>query len=384
MRRYVIDSTRNISRLLQGMLLTGVDRVGVEYIRRFGDEATAMVRFGGRWLFLSDRDSSAVFQAIVDQSITSNAAIRACVARAYAGLGARGVGKRLLMNVLHSGLEDVRYAARSKQHGLVGVFFLHDLIPLMYPEYNRPNQWEKHRQRLCTIMDCGQLVVCNSEETRESFQAWAARIRRSIPHGVVASLGAGRLAAPAMTAPIEGPYFVSLGTVEPRKNHLLLLNIWREFAAELGDRAPALVIIGQRGWECEQVVDMLERCQGLRGLVIEKNRCNDLELATWLAHARALLFPSFAEGYGIPLVEALSLGVPVIASTLTVFREIAGDIPDYLEPIDGLGWKRLILDYADPSSVRAGAQRLRMKGYRVPSWDDHFAIVEPEVRSLLG
>src|SRR5580698_988440 len=99
---------------------------------------------------------------------------------------------------------------------------------------------------------------------------------------------------------ISEPYFVILGTIEPRKNHWLLLQVWRRLVERLGDRTPRLVVIGQRGWECENAVDMLERCEELRGVVTELPACPDVELTSYLRHARALLFPSFAEGYGMP------------------------------------------------------------------------------------
>ena len=171
-------------------------------------------------------------------------------------------------------------------------------------------------------------------------------------------------------------YLVVLGTIEPRKNHLLLLQVWRQLIEELGLAAPRLVIIGQRGWECEQVVDLLDRCEVLRGVVLEKNRCSDAEMATWLFHAQALLFPSFIEGYGMPLVEALQMGVPVLASDLPVFREIAGDIPEYLHPIDGVGWRRLILEYAKCGGAARRAQCVRLCGFLSPTWEQHFVVVE--------
>ena len=167
-----------------------------------------------------------------------------------------------------------------------------------------------------------------------------------------------------------------LGTIEPRKNHLLLLHVWRQIVAELGEAAPQLVVIGQRGWECEQVVDLLDRCTALQGHVTELPRCGDQELATWLAHAQALLFPSFTEGFGMPLVEALTLGVPVIASDLPVFREVAGGIPDYLDPIDGLGWYQRVLGYLAVGGPMRCAQRVRMEGFRAPTWGEHFTVVE--------
>jgi glycosyltransferase involved in cell wall biosynthesis len=173
-----------------------------------------------------------------------------------------------------------------------------------------------------------------------------------------------------------------LGTIEPRKNHVLLLTLWRELVARWGQDAPHLVVIGQRGWECENVVDLLERCEALRGWVHEVPDCPDAELARYLRHAQALLFPSFTEGYGMPLAEALQSGTPVLASALPVFREIAGDVPEYLSPLDGLGWLHAIEAYASPDSPRRQAQLQRMQTLVLPTWDQHFAQVQTLLKQL--
>jgi glycosyltransferase involved in cell wall biosynthesis len=117
-------------------------------------------------------------------------------------------------------------------------------------------------------------------------------------------------------------------------------------------------------------------------MVTELPACTDADLATWLHHACALLFPSFAEGYGMPLVEALSRGVPVIASDLPVFREIAGDVPDYLDPLDGKGWMARIEAFADPVSPLRAAQLKRLAGYSAPTWSAHFQVVEQFLERL--
>jgi glycosyltransferase involved in cell wall biosynthesis len=144
----------------------------------------------------------------------------------------------------------------------------------------------------------------------------------------------------------------------------------------LGTSAPRLLIIGQRGWEAESVFNLLDRSEKLRGHVVELSGCSDQELANHLASARALLFPSLAEGYGLPLVEAFARGVPVIVSDLPVFREIAGDMPTYLDPADEAGWEAAILDYAQLDSATRAAQVERIRSFRQPEWNGHFEIVE--------
>ena len=96
-----------------------------------------------------------------------------------------------------------------------------------------------------------------------------------------------------------------------------------------------------------------------------------------------MLFPSFVEGYGLPLIEALALGVPVIASDLPVFREIAGDIIEYIDPLDGKRWGDVIMDYAKTDSASRTAQLARIQEFKVPTWDEHFIQVDALLAALV-
>jgi glycosyltransferase involved in cell wall biosynthesis len=178
------------------------------------------------------------------------------------------------------------------------------------------------------------------------------------------------------------PTFVVLGTIEGRKNHLLLLQVWRRLVDRFGDAAPRLIIIGQRGWAAEPVFELLDRSSKLRGHVVELSGIADEEVAFHLTGARALLFPSLAEGYGLPLVEALGLGTPVIASDLPVFYEIGQDVPLLLDPLDTAAWEAAIMDFQSPESILRSRQIERARHFRPPTWHDHFKIVESWLSGL--
>ncbi|HZW14127.1 MAG TPA: glycosyltransferase family 1 protein [Noviherbaspirillum sp.] len=242
---------------------------------------------------------------------------------------------------------------------------------------------DKHVVRMNAVLRLGHGLITNSQATLDELARFARASGQAMPPAVAAKLAAAELPSPATKRLINEPYFVALGTIEPRKNHWMLLQVWRKLVERLGERAPKLVVIGQRGWECENVVDLLERCEVLRGAVIELPRCSDSDLATYLHHAQALLFPSFAEGYGMPLVEALAQGVPAIASDLPAFREIAGNVPDYLDPLDGIGWMKQVEAYVDMDGPKRVAQLNRMAGFVPPKWSMHFQLVE-ELLERLG
>jgi glycosyltransferase involved in cell wall biosynthesis len=261
------------------------------------------------------------------------------------------------------------------------VYYVHDILPVVLPEYFPPDAKELCLRRMQAAARLADTIIASSQSTANAFLE-TFRNGQGESSIVVASPG---LSIPMITPkPIQvsasSPYFVMIGTIEPRKNHLLILNLWRTLRAELSQEPPRLILVGSRGWENENVIDMLERSSALTTLVEERGRTSDNELATLLLGARALLMPSFAEGYGLPLAEALALGTPVICSDIAVFREAGGEVPEFIDPLDGLSWREAIIDYVPPDSKRRQAQIDRLRNWSAPTWQRHFEIVVP----LLG
>jgi glycosyltransferase involved in cell wall biosynthesis len=380
----LIDVSRLMGRASRGRLPTGVDRVCLAYVARFGQRAQAVLQWRA-WRRILPYDASQQLFALLQNpgpgffADAARVIARACLPP-WPDQDGRG---RIYFNHGHSGLDDAELAAWLQRTRQRPVFMVHDLIPLTHPEYCRPGERERHVARLQMMLGTAAGVLTNSEDTAQELRRFAQARQLALPPVQPAALAPAALPSPPKSAPpLAQPYFVVLGTIEPRKNHWLLLHLWRDLVAELGARAPHLVVVGQRGWECENVVDLLERCEGLRGYVHELPSCSDEDLAAYLTHARALLFPSFAEGYGMPLVEALMLGTPAIVSELPTFREIAGDVPDYLDPLDGRGWAEAIREYARDDSPRRAAQLQRMQGFETPTWDRHFERVEGLLEQL--
>lgn len=380
----LIDISRLMGRASRGRLPTGVDRVCLAYIERFGERAQAVLRWGSWRRIAPYRESQELFTLLQAPGPhffrdATKVIARACMPP-WPSQDARG---GLYLNMGHAGLGDAalaRWLRRTRQRP---VYMVHDLIPLTHPEYCRPGEAQRHLGRMDMLLKTAAGVLTNSQATLDDLEAFARQHSLPLPPAMVAPLGPATLTFDAsQPPPLRHPYFVVLSTIEPRKNHLLLLHLWRQLVAQMGDATPHLVIIGQRGWECENVVDLLERCTALRGVVHELAGCSDAQLAQYLGHARALLFPSFAEGYGMPLIEALMLGTPAIASPLAAFREAAGDVPEYLDPLDGPAWAQAVRDYAAPDSRRRQAQLERLRGFRTPSWEDHFQRVNALLERL--
>jgi glycosyltransferase involved in cell wall biosynthesis len=392
----VLDVSRLLSRAGRATP-TGIDRVELAYARRLianGAAARcAAVRPTGGLGLLPDRAAREFVEAVAAGWRGGAAAPQPerPVVRIARQLQLRLLGSReraltrrlradggsVYLLVSHHHLENRALLARLRQRGGARfVCLIHDLIPMQFPEYAKPGQAENHLRRIRNAARFADALIVNSAATRDALQGELDHAGRA-PPVLVAPLGADLpTAAPDAAPPIPRPYFVVVGTIEARKNHLLLLNVWRQLAAELGERAPLLVLIGRRGWETENVVDMLERCPALRRTVIEHNALPDAEMAHWLQGASAVLLPSFAEGFGLPVIEALALGVPVLCSDIPALRETGGGIPEFFDPLDGPGWRSAILDYAAPGSPRRAAQLARLNGWQPPHWPNHFAMVE--------
>jgi glycosyltransferase involved in cell wall biosynthesis len=260
-----------------------------------------------------------------------------------------------------------------------GVFMIHDLLPLDYPEYFEPGEADKFRVRIATALRYARAFLVSTDTVRRRLQR-EIEARGLAPRPIWAQPFPSPLADYSATGrKAAHPYFVIIGTIEPRKNHLLLLNVWRELARRA--TPPRLVLVGVRGWENEQVLDMLDRCEILAPHVAEASNLGSRELAELIAGARAVLAPSFEEGYGLPIVEALALGVPVVASDTEAAREVSQGRARLLSPIDGEGWRREIALLASDDHYYAAA-KARASGFVAPNWRDYFASLEQFLASL--
>jgi glycosyltransferase involved in cell wall biosynthesis len=379
---------------------SGIPRVELMYAKYLLARIPEHVQFATRDAFgrlcLLERAAAVEFVSAIEARWRDGAASRRArwrmawrFHRLHAGFLLRGArplrrrieaarGQTVYIVVSHLRLDRPRLLARMQRSGRVRlVFFVHDIIPSQFPELCPPGDAARDRAVMRGAARLADAILANSAATRRDFleiygsDGLAART-------YVAPLGCAPLASPAAAAMPAQPYFVVLGRIVPRKNHLLLLAIWRR----LGPDAPRLVIVGARGGGIENVIDLLERSTALRGTVEERSRVPDAELGPLLAGARALVFPSLAEGYGMPLAEALAAGVPVLCSDLASFREVGGDVPEYLDPLDGPAWQKAVLAYASDPSPRRAAQLERLKRWRAPTWEAHFAVLETVLGEL--
>jgi glycosyltransferase involved in cell wall biosynthesis len=376
-----LDITRLLYRMLRGMRPTGVDRVCLAYAQHFRERARAMVIWNGAALAFSAPASIALFHRLLHWELGTGE-IRPSNHRRrlpHWPVGPVPSGS-WVFNMGHSGLDQRGYHLWLRRKKIRLLVMVHDLIPITHPQFCRAGAAKLHQRRMGLILGHATGIVCNSQHTADVLRDYAQGVGLPVPPTTVIPLGvqeASEYVARTSNDTSDLPYFVMVGTLEPRKNHAFLLRLWRRMLEEWAiEDVPQLRIIGQVGWMCDTVVQQLRCDSFLQQRVQWIADCDDRELAEHLRDARALLFPSQAEGYGLPLLEALSRGVPVLANPLPAFRDIAGSVPEYLDLDDDAAWLEAIRAYASPSSTRRDAQLQRVRGFRTPTWPEHFTRLE--------
>ena len=134
------------------------------------------------------------------------------------------------------------------------------------------------------------------------------------------------------TLGIDSPYFLFVGTLEPRKNLKRLLKAYSLLDTNIRNLAQ-LVIAGGKGWGRVDLAGSVKEL-GLEDRVVLTGYVNETQLATLYAHARFLAMPSIYEGFGLPVIEAMSFGVPVLTSNQSSLPEVAGDACVLVDPFD--------------------------------------------------
>lgn len=368
----------DISRLFRNRnrsFATGVDRIdlaiGLNLLRQFrarchflhaGPLGNAVLphRLGIALLVHLDANWNRGKNRVLPRSLAGEPLLRAIIP----GRWKRIINSRTTYVVAsHSGLGKVNGGLRrlDPEKAMRRLIYLHDIIPLEAPEYQRPGARDAFANYLNELTDAPLTIASNSCDTDNRLRLLAARkgwqvedflVRIPTIERMARTLRPPRAEVAAYLADSR-PFFTIIGTIEPRKNHLLLLNLWRQFAWE-GIEMPRLCIIGKRGWENENILDMLDRCEAIQGSLQEFGTLDDHEVQSLIRGSKALLFPSFIEGLGLPLLEAAALDVPCITSDIPVFREIAPPGTIFLDPLDGPGWKRAIMQKT--KDAQAGVQ----------------------------
>ena len=265
-------------------------------------------------------------------------------------------------------------AALRHDHSVKLVLMCHDLISVKFgTRFHEPKSCQSFDRFVRWMLAHADMIVCPSQCTAQDLRDYAVQLGmrcpslRIVPHGT--ALGSAEVTPPPNAGKkiSVGGFVLSVGTLEPRKNHALLLEVWQQLKEIHHAAAPMLVLAGSRGWMLDSLINEI-RSRGLRDTVMMLERVSDVELA-WIYHnCRFTVFPSHYEGWGLPVAESLAYGKYCIASSAGAVPEVTQGLVRHLDPEDDEAWRHEIERlWFDPDALVALERRIQAQ-YRPTTW----------------
>lgn len=262
------------------------------------------------------------------------------------------------------------------QKNLKIVALCQDLIPVTHPQFFDSAEFvDRYRDYTNFLLNDVDLIIAISQSTANELQKLKQASDPATPIHIVhpgADFSPSRSARkPALETDLAAqPFVLSVSTIQSRKNYDLIYRVWRRFAEERRQDAPAVVIVGQRGFGCEDLLFQIAHDPAIKGRVFVLHGISDDEL-TWLyQNCQFTLYPSFVEGWGLPISESLAHGKACIASNSSSMPEAGQGLSIHIDPMDTLGWYRRILSLSQNADEIAALERQIKADYRPQTWRD--------------
>lgn len=278
-------------------------------------------------------------------------------------------------------------AAAKRRYGISFSALVYDMIPVENGDLVERHHTTKFRRWLAEIVPVADALLTISNHSRQALFRYAAAARWPMPRVDVIRLGGEWSALPGVrrrprpedpavparppVKPLPARYVLFVSTIEIRKNHRLLVQAWRRLLERHGKAAvPVLVFAGQVGWMVDDVLQDLDASGWLDGHIEHRPGLSDKQLGAAYDGCLFTVFPSLAEGWGLPVAESLAHGKFCVASDQTSIPEVGGDLIDYFDPTDEddvvAKLERVLFE---PGYLAAREARLRAQ-YRPGTWSD--------------
>lgn len=270
-----------------------------------------------------------------------------------------------------------------KNDGVKLAFIAYDLLPIVVPQFS--GQWGKPMEnftlKVTSICD---VVFSISEYTKQDLASWLKNKNKKIPSVEVIKLGdTYNLSEPhppkqkeftdSQIIENKSEFILCVGTVESRKNHVLMYYVYK-LAKSRGVKLPKLVIAGRPGHRTENIIDIIKDDPDVNSDIIMLFDTDDHELSWLYQNCRFTVYPSFYEGWGLPIAESVANGVPCICSNTSSMTEVAPGYVEYFNPCSADECLSAMIKYMDDTIYKKA--KLKTQKYKPVSWDDTYKEVE--------
>lgn len=263
-----------------------------------------------------------------------------------------------------------------KEFSIARIITIYDLTPIHYPQLCSDRTIKQFHRILSSIDHHHDWVICISEATKQDFCTYtkmngnrvfvvplaAADIFKPMPYSDEALLQSNRYNLN------KKPYLLSLSTLEPRKNLDFLITCFLRLMREQPSLDINLVLVGTNGWKNKRIFEVISRFPDLQDHIIFTGFLPDQDLVSIYNGALGFVYPSFHEGFGLPPLEALQCGVPVITSNTSSLPEVVGDAGIMIDPTDEDALCQAMLNLINDGALRAELSQKGLERAKQFSW----------------
>jgi glycosyltransferase involved in cell wall biosynthesis/capsular polysaccharide biosynthesis protein len=394
-----IDVTDFALHLRHQLTLSGIQRVQSEIVRNLIDLREAE---GVRFLALDGQcqpyeiETSALSDLIAYMGATSvtrfelDGRLDAILRRASASSIRRG--DRFLTIGAFWNIRGLGFFLQALKNAGVAIgFFIHDILNITNPEYFGVPHTNKFVKGFFEATTYADFFLTTSHFNKamltkhlEGLSAKALPVE-VVPLGHEFSIAEAAGPLSDRVAEIADSEFVlSVGTMEVRKNPIYLFNIWRMMIQAGRANIPKLVLAGRSGWLVQDFLHQIRACDHLGGRVVPLHGATDGELALLYRKCILTMFPSYMEGWGLPVGESLAHGKICIASNTSAIPEVGGDLADYVDPYNASEGLRVLSQYLDDPDLRRRREAEIVQRFKPRPWRTVAEVFLKAVQALAG
>lgn len=278
------------------------------------------------------------------------------------------IPKFIKKNKIDIVIEPAHFGPFRLPKSIKAITVIHDLTPLLFPHFHNKMSYYLHKLLLPSILKRADCVITNSEFTRNDViqkypftkdKSKAILLGTNMPQ--VESVSTPKL------MPKDASYFLYMGTLEPRKNLEILLLAYEAFRAKKSINIK-LVLAGKIAWGTDDLLEKIKQSVYVKDIILT-GFVSEKEKAIWYEKALAFIYPSWYEGFGLPVLEAMSYGVPVLSSNSSSLPEVGGEAVLYFSPDNKDELRKQLEQITTSETLVKELKQLSLKRAKQLTWE---------------
>jgi glycosyltransferase involved in cell wall biosynthesis len=258
-----------------------------------------------------------------------------------------------------------------KQRNDIQIFqVIYDLIPTFLPQAFNEELFKIYTKNMFEIVTISDGLMAISESSKKDVLKFCDEVKANAPPVTVIRLGDDIPGSSHPSAPqgvkSKEEFVLCVGTIEARKNHTLLYYAWKE-GLRRGLYMPNLVIVGRPGWYTQDILHTFHTDPEMAGHITILNNVSDDELSWLYTNCTFTVYPSYYEGWGLPIAESLAMGKACLTSNVSSMPEVGGNLCVYHSPYNSGECLQGIIDLMDDKTRRKLEEKIKTS-YKPVQW----------------